>query len=119
MAGVLGFWAWQQPVTWIWCLALALGLGFAGWGWRSVFFAGSELVWDGQVWCLLDCDGVSLQLGTPVQVALDIQHTLLLQWVPSTASPMWGSRWLWLSHSADPTHWQSLRRALYSRVFLS
>jgi hypothetical protein len=116
---VLALWVWQQSVTWAWSFAFLLGLLFVGWGWRCVNFAGASLVWDGQVWCLLDRDGVSLQLGTPVCVALDLQHTLLLQWLPSSASPMAMSRWLWLSHSADPVNWQNLRRALYSRVFLS
>lgn len=119
MAGVLVLWAWQQSVTWTWCLALTMGVVFVGWGWRCVFSAGASLVWDGQVWCLLDRDGANLQLGTPVGVALDMQHTLLLQWLPASASSVAMGRWLWLSHSADPVNWQNLRRALYSRVLLS
>lgn len=119
MAGVLVLWAWHQSVSWTWCLAFVLGMVFVAWGWRCVFSAGASLVWDGQVWCVLDRDGVNLQLGTPVCVALDLQHTLLLQWLPSPARSLLKSRWLWLSHSADPTNWQNLRRALYSRVSLS
>ena len=118
-ASVLILWAWQQSVTWAWCLALGLGLLFVGWGWRCVYSTGAALVWDGQVWCLLAHDGMSVQLGCPVCVTLDMQHTLLLQLLPSSASPVSMSRWLWFSHSADPVNWQNLRRALYSRVFLS
>ena len=119
MVAALSLWAWQQSVTWPWCVALASGLVCLGWGWRCVFSTGVSLVWDGQVWCLLERGGVNLQLGTPVCVALDMQHTLLLQWLPASASSVAMGRWLWLSHSTDPVNWQNLRRALYSHAFLS
>jgi hypothetical protein len=67
-----------------------------------------RLAWDGEAWRWEE-GGVSVA-GRPA-VALDLQSRLLLRWRGEG-----GTRWLWLAKTSAPSHWDALRRAVYSRA---
>lgn len=73
------------------------------------------LHWDGQAWWLEDRGpGVaSMSLLQGPQALLDVQSHL---WVHVVVQEGRGRIWLWLERSAQPEHWQDLRRAVYSRA---
>jgi toxin CptA len=66
------------------------------------------LRWDGSGWSW-DEGGTSVA-GQP-GIALDFQSRLLLRWRGER-----GTRWLWLERASDVSHWDALRRAVYSRA---
>jgi len=87
----------------------------AAWGWLALVPAAllgrrlgprgrAVLAWDGRRW---HCDG---QPGT-VAVHLDLQHTLLLRWVPEAGG---GRRWLLPHRAGSGAQWQALRVALFA-----
>jgi hypothetical protein len=43
---------------------------------------------------------------------LDLQSRMLLRW-RGEGGP---ARWLWLERASDASHWDALRRAVYSRA---
>lgn len=63
-----------------------------------------ELQWDGASWTAPHEHGV----GT-LEVALDLQHSLLVRW----QSPQ-SARWFWLERRRLAQRWPDLRRAVYS-----
>lgn len=81
------------------CAALAL----RGW-WRSPT---GVLRWDGLEWTWEEGGGV--EAGRPA-VALDLQSRLLLHWRAHDGR----ARWLWPERASDQSHWDALRRAIYS-----
>ena len=115
----LGLWAWQQEVSLVWSIGFVLSLVALRSGWQCVNVRDLELVWDGQAWYLSKVHGLASNLGKPAYITLDLQHTLLLQWMTLSKHDTIKIRWLWLSGSADPANWQNLRRALYSSEHLS
>jgi toxin CptA len=95
---------WRQPVAFA---VVTLAAGFALLGWlRSPVGA---LRWDGQAWHWEE--GGRLDAGRP-EIALDLQARVLLRWRGETG-PL---RWLWLERASDASHWDALRRAVYSRA---
>lgn len=77
----------------------------AGW-WRS---PAGILAWDGAGW-RWTATGRPDEAGQP-ELALDLQSHLLLRWTPAAGQ----RRWLWAMRDAAPSHWNALRRAIYSR----
>jgi hypothetical protein len=64
-----------------------------------------SLAWDGSDW---RWEGAA---GEPA-LALDLQARMLVRWIPAQGRPLW----LWLERDAALSHWDALRRALYSRT---
>jgi toxin CptA len=89
---------------WVWACTIA---------WRSYRAQGGKLTWDGQAWYWCDAPLHDDAKGE-VSVLLDLQHTLLLHWVPSDASSSVQMVNLWLSAESAPDFWQDLRRAVYA-----
>jgi toxin CptA len=69
------------------------------------------LQWDGLAWQWEE--GGSSGPGRP-ELALDLQSRLLLRWRAEGGR----ARWLWLERTSAPSHWDALRRAVYSRANL-
>lgn len=67
------------------------------------------LHWDGAGWRWEA--GSHVLAGRP-ELALDLQSRLLLRWRGEDG----GIRWLWPERASDPSHWDALRRAVYSRA---
>lgn len=95
-------WSWRQAAGWAAVFASAL---IVGWGWWRC--ATGVLRWDGLDWTWEE--GGSVDAGRPV-IALDLQSRLLLHWLPESGA----KRWLWLERKSDASHWDALRRAIYS-----
>ncbi|MDB5913929.1 MAG: hypothetical protein JWP22_2604 [Ramlibacter sp.] len=95
---------WPQAVAFAAVLACG-ALAAAGW-WRS---ACGVLRWDGVAWEWEE--GRQVASGRP-EIALDLQSRLLLRWLAQDRR----SRWLWLEGRSDASHWDALRRAVYSRA---
>jgi toxin CptA len=85
--------------------ALAAAGLFAAWRWWRT--PASILAWDGEAWSW------SVRPGIPgsVEVALDLQRSLLISWRDAAAS-----HWIWLDRAACPGRWDDMRRAVYSRA---
>lgn len=86
--------------------ALAASGLFAAWQWRRT--PGGILAWDGAQW---NWSAMPEAAATRVEVALDLQRTLLLRWTADGAA-----RWIWVERAARPERWDDLRRAVYSRA---
>jgi hypothetical protein len=85
--------------------AAAAGVAAARMWWQS---PSGTLDWDGQAWTWsADQAGGS---GT-LEVALDLQHWLLLHWSDNSAS-----QWLCVERASRVDRWDDLRRAAYSRA---
>ena len=106
-------WGLLQGVSVLACLAGGVWLIACGAAWRSAQMQAGKLTWDGQVWCWHDSPRRDDALGS-VQVVLDMQHTLLLRWLPSDGLPSVQKVNLWLSAASAPDFWQDLRRAVYA-----
>jgi toxin CptA len=111
--GLLAATAWsiQSPVfTWRQSLAflavLACGL-FAGRGWLAS--PRGVLRWDGVGWQWQQAEAA--QAGQP-EIALDLQARMLLRFRAEEG----GVHWFWLERKSDASHWDALRRAVYSRA---
>jgi hypothetical protein len=95
---------WRQAAGWA---AMAAASLWAAWAWlRS---ARGTLRWDGLSWGWEE--GGSAGAGQP-EIALDLQARMLLRWRAERGR----TRWLWLERESAPSHWDALRRAVYSRA---
>jgi hypothetical protein len=115
-------------------LALLGGAAAAAWslqagafGWRQGFAVGCVLAagagatlawlrspagvlrWDGAAWQWQQGQGTSVGV---VSVALDLQSRMLLRWSGDDGRALW----LWVERTSDVSHWDALRRAVYSRA---
>lgn len=107
---VIALWSVQAPFGWRQLAALAAVLAcavLAGDAWRRS--PAGVLRWDGREWTWEE--GGRVAGGQPA-IALDLQSRLLLRWRPEQG----GARWLWAEREAAPSHWDALRRAVYSRA---
>ena len=95
---------WRQLAAFL--AVLASGT-LAGDGWRRS--ARGVLSWDGAAWGWEQGDG--RRPGRP-ELALDLQSRLLLRWRPEEGRALW----FWLEQASDASHWDALRRAVYSRA---
>jgi toxin CptA len=95
---------WRQALAWV---ALASGGVLAALSW--LHSTRGLLRWDGLAWQWEE--GGSAGVGQP-EIALDLQSRLLLRWRAEGGPP----RWLWLEQASAPSHWEALRRAVYSRA---
>jgi toxin CptA len=67
------------------------------------------LRWNGRDWQWQEGD---VSRDGRVEVTVDLQARLLVRWTGEGAS----ARWLWLERKSVPSHWDALRRAVYSRA---
>jgi toxin CptA len=106
-----GAWSWQADPGWRqfagFAAVLACGAFAVHAWWRSPL---GVLRWDGLAWTWEEGGGQA-GAGQP-ELALDLQGRLLLHWRPHQGR----SRWLWLERASDASHWDALRRAVYSRA---
>lgn len=113
LAGLLAALAWAlQAQAAGWRHALAFGavaacstIAIASW-WRS---PPGVLRWDGTEWQWQE--GAAAWPGQ-VELSFDLQSRLLLHWRGEAG----GARWLWAEQTSDVSHWDALRRAVYSRA---
>ncbi|WP_427915290.1 hypothetical protein ACPWT1_10405 [Ramlibacter sp. MMS24-I3-19] len=101
-AGASGWRAWLVA-----SLVLALGVVAAFTWWRTPEGA---LAWDGSRWTWAPA-GVSIAREGSLRVVLDLQGLLLVRWSAPGAM-----QWLWLQPQGTRSHWDALRRAVYSRA---
>jgi hypothetical protein len=102
--GFLAPWGWRQPLG----LTALLASGAVAWhSWRRS--SAGALSWDGSGWNWEE--GGAVVAGTP-ELALDLQERVLLRWRGDSGR----TRWLWLEQASDASHWEALRRAVYSRA---
>jgi toxin CptA len=92
---------WRQGVA---AMAVALSGAAALRSW--LLSPNGDFSWDGAGWTAPGRVGP----GT-VQVALDLQHRVLIRWRGQESS-----RWVWLERHRCPQRWADLRRAVYSRA---
>jgi len=107
---LLGLWAWQQtPGAW-WGIACAFLVGAVLLGWRDMALSPECLHWDSRMghWRVDAASGVPGE----VQVVLDLQNLLILQWQP-LSDTLFARRCLWLSRTRSPDKWLHVRRAVY------
>ncbi len=100
-----GAFGWRQAAAFALVFACA---AFAHGAWRRSHTG--VLQWDGLRWLWHD-EGARTEDGRP-EIALDLQSRLLLRWLPEGG----GVRWLWVERQSAPSHWDALRRAVYSRA---
>lgn len=97
-------------IGWPQGLAVLFGLLSAALALRSLLKAPEgTLRWDGQQW---GWQTGRDSLGGTVRPTLDLQHWVLLEFRPQAGRPIW----LWVARTNEPTRWDALRRALWSRV---
>lgn len=107
---VIALWSLQAPFGWRQLAALAALLACAGLAWDAWRRSPAGLLrWDGLEWTWEE-SGLAAA-GQP-ELALDLQSRLLLRWRPEQG----GARWLWLERESAASHWDALRRAVYSRA---
>jgi toxin CptA len=93
---------WRQAAV----LAVLVAAGLlAGAAWRRSPVG--ELRWDGVAWQW--AQGGRAMAGQP-EIALDLQARVLVRWSGADRA----TRWLSLERKSAPSHWDALRRALYS-----
>jgi toxin CptA len=95
---------WRAALAWVLALACA-GFALRAW-WRSPV---GVLHWDGNAWHWQDDAGLA---PGRLECALDLQARMLLRWQGETGAV----RWPWVERKAAPSHWDALRRAVYSRA---
>jgi hypothetical protein len=103
-------WVVQSSLGWRQWIAFAAVLasgGFAARDWRGS--PTGVLRWDGVAWSWEE-KGVAAP-GQP-EVAVDLQSRLLVRWRPEGGRV----RWLWMERASDASHWDAVRRAVYSRA---
>lgn len=112
-AGLAACTAWlvqAQAFGWRQGAAFAVALGcaaIAGRAWlRSPH---GRLHWDGNGWQWQDDTGAG---AGSLRLALDLQAHMLLRWQGEEGR----ARWLWVGRESDVSHWDALRRAVYSRA---
>ena len=106
---VTAAWSWQAPLGWrqlagFGAVLVCAGLSHHAWRRSPV----GSLCWDGAGWSWEE--GGRVAAGSP-EAALDLQSRLLVRWRGEG-----GTRWLWLERASDASHWDALRRAVYSRA---
>jgi hypothetical protein len=107
---VAGGWTLQSGFGWRQGAALAAVLAAAALAWQGWLRSPRGVLrWDGLAWAWEE--GGALALGRP-ELALDLQSRLLLRWRAEGG----GTRWFWIERDAAPSHWEALRRAVYSRA---
>jgi len=109
-ASAVAAWNWQVDAAGLrialaWSVVLLTG-AYSARAW--VRSPTGTLAWDGRVWNWT-AGGQVLQAHP--EVALDLQHVLLLRFGAAHRAP-----WLWLEKRAAPACWDDLRRAVYSRA---
>lgn len=88
------------------CVLAVSGIaGLAGW----LRAARGTLSWDGEGWRWEEA-GLAVATGRP-QLVVDWQSRMLLHWHGQERA-----RWLWAERTSDASHWDALRRAVYSRA---
>ena len=107
----LGVWASQVHASQARIAGAACALVAAGGiAWRGWLHSPrGVLAWDGESWSWQAARRT--EDGTPGAV-LDLQHLLLLRWTTSGGA----GRWLWAEKTMQPSTWDDLRRAVYSRA---
>lgn len=111
LAGAAGIVAWRLhvPASLLESLAVvAVVVAGGAIAWRA--WARSPigtLSWDGSAWTW---SAGAAETGS-VQAVLDIQRVMLLRWEAGRVT-----RWLWLERAMQPSRWDDVRRAVYSRV---
>ena len=99
----------QSDALWRPLAAYAAVVASAALGWRAWLRSPVGLLrWDGIGWSW--DEGATSVAGRP-DIALDLQSRLLLRWRGEG-----GVRWLWVERASDVSHWDALRRAVYSRA---
>lgn len=97
-------------IGWPQGLAVSLGLLTGALALRSLLMAPEgSLRWDGQQWTWQTGRG---SLSGTVRPTLDLQRWVVLEFRPQAGR----SIWLWVARANEPTRWDALRRALWSRV---
>jgi toxin CptA len=112
LLGLLAVAAWGFQSSGGWRPAAGLGAvlaaaAYAVWSWWRT--PAGTLRWDGADWRWQEQGADSA--GIPV-LSLDLQSRMLLRFRPHEG-PV---RWLWVERASDPSHWDALRRAVYSRA---
>lgn len=106
----ISFWILQSALGGRQLAALAVLAACSGLAWRGWLRSPRGVLhWDGAEWAWEA--GGSRAPGRP-EIALDLQSRLLLRWRPDTG----GAVWLWAERASDASHWEALRRAVYSRA---
>ena len=95
---------WRQALAFA-AVAACSGLALVSW-WRA---PQGVLRWDGAEWQWQE--GPDARPGA-VDLALDLQSRLLLHWRGEAGRALW----LWAEKTSDVSHWDALRRAVYSRA---
>lgn len=107
----LSLWILQSAAGGRQLAALALLAACAVLAWRGWLRSPrGRLHWDGADWSWEE-EGAGSFPGRP-ELALDLQSRLLLRWRPERGP----GRWLWVERASDASHWEALRRAVYSRA---
>ena len=109
LLGAAGLMAWglqaaptpSQVLVAVAAVLLPGAVAMRGW----MHSAQGVLDWNGEGWTWSGTEP-----GTP-QAVLDLQRAMLLRWSAGRRT-----RWVWLERSAKPSHWDDLRRAVYSRA---
>jgi hypothetical protein len=114
-SALLIVWAFLQPIGLVWLLAALSACMAIVLGGRSCFRDEGVLTWDGQVWCLHHQPAYLSDALGHVNVSLDVQHALVLQWQPLSNATQLSTRWLWLGAENAPNFWQDLRCAVFAR----
>jgi len=100
----------EGRIGWPQGLAVSLGLLTGALALRSLLMAPEgSLSWDGQQWTWQTGRD---SLGGTVRPTLDLQRWVLLEFRPQAGR----SIWLWVARTNEPTRWDALRRALWSRL---
>lgn len=104
-------WSLQaQAFGWRQALALAAVLACAGFAFANWLRSPrGTLHWDGGEWWWEE--GGAAESGHP-DPGLDLQSVLLVRWRADKGR----IRWFWLERKSDVSHWDALRRAVYSRA---
>jgi toxin CptA len=103
-------WVAQSSLGWRQWIALAAVLAsgsIAAQDWRGS--PTGVLRWDGVGWSWEE--GGAAAPGQ-AEIAMDLQSRLLVRWRPESGRVLW----LWLERGSDVSHWDALRRAVYSRA---
>jgi hypothetical protein len=103
-------WCLQAPVGWRQLAGFGAVVACGALAWRGWLRSPEgRLLWDGLGWTWEE--GGAVGAGHP-ELALDLQERLLLRWRGDDGR----TRWLWLERASDTSHWEPLRRAVYSRA---
>ena len=107
-------WSIQSPVfTWRQAtafLAVAASGLLAARGWLAA--PSGLLHWDGVGWQWQRAGTAQGGQAGQAEVALDLQARMLLRFRAEEG----GVHWFWLERKSDASHWDALRRAVYSRA---